>query len=339
MKRFTQTGFIRETMISGALRTEICKSNNPAESGGFNTQQLCCENCFQSLLWGFIPVIRGILLAILVSIPAFTYAQEPITKESPALDFTFLKKTDGSKLLTTSLTIFRNRITYPVTGSNISFFLGTDTATAVIKTNYDGKAYLIVQPGVILKVNKEGITQCRVSFAGNDTIEAAESSLDIKDAVLKMSLDIIDSVKTVNVWAYTIGNKLDTLPLAGEAVNVYAKRMFSNLKIGEGSFDEQGRFSVEFPADLPGEADGTVDIMARIEENEKFANIETVQSYAWGVPSMHGPTGSHRALWTAIAPMWMIVSLTIMLLGVWGHYIYVIIQLVLIKRESKKNKF
>jgi hypothetical protein len=282
--------------------------------------------------------IKGILLAILVFIPAFNYAQDPITKESPTLDFTFLKKTDGSKLLTASLTIFRNRITYPITGSNISFFLGTDTATVVIQTNYDGKAYLIVQPGVVLKVNKEGVTPCKVRFAGNDTTEAAESSLDIKDAVLQMSLDVIDSVKTVNVWAYTIDNKLDTIPLAGETVNVYAKRMFSNLKIGEGSFDEQGRFSAEFPADLPGEADGTVHIIAKIEDSEQYANIETIQSYAWGVPSMHGPTGSHRALWTAIAPMWMIVSLTIMLLGVWGHYIYVIVQLVLIKRESKKNK-
>ena len=49
--------FIRETQISEAERTEICKSNNPDEVGGYNTPQLCCGICFQSLLWGFIPVI------------------------------------------------------------------------------------------------------------------------------------------------------------------------------------------------------------------------------------------------------------------------------------------
>jgi hypothetical protein len=56
--------FIRETQISGVLRTEICKSNNPAKGGGFNTSQprlpdgqVCCGISFQSLLWGFIPVI------------------------------------------------------------------------------------------------------------------------------------------------------------------------------------------------------------------------------------------------------------------------------------------
>ncbi|MBN1415557.1 MAG: hypothetical protein JW973_10690 [Bacteroidales bacterium] len=49
--------FIRETQISKTQCIEICKLNNPAEGGGFNTPQLCCGISFQSLLWCFIPVI------------------------------------------------------------------------------------------------------------------------------------------------------------------------------------------------------------------------------------------------------------------------------------------
>jgi len=283
--------------------------------------------------------MEGILFALLVFTSSLAFGQELTEKESPSLDFTFVKKSDGSRLLTATLTIFRNRITYPIVGSKIAFFIGTDTATAVIPTNADGKAYLLIQPGTKLPVSEEGFSQCNASFGGNDSLETTESSVTVKDAVLKMSLDLIDSVKTVTLWAYVPGVNRDSLPLAGEAVNVYVSRMFSLLKIGEGSFDDMGRFTCEFPADLPGEADGTVQVIARIEENEQYANIETVQSYPWGVPSMHGPTGSHRALWTQIAPMWMIITLTILLSGVWGHYIYVIIQLILIKRESKKLKF
>jgi len=286
-----------------------------------------------------IGFFKGTILALFVSSSVFVFAQELAVKESPTLDFTYLKKSDGSKLLTVTLTIFRNRITYPIAGSNITFSLGTDTSTTVIPTNSDGKAYLIIQPGALLPVNEEGYTQCMAGFGGNDTLEATESAIALKDAILKMSLDLIDSVKTVIVWAFLPGTgNNDSIPLAGESVSVYVDRMFSALKIGEGSFDDLGRFTCEFPADLPGVADGTVQIIARIEENEQYANIETVQKYPWGVPSMHGPTGSHRALWTEIAPMWMIVTLTILLLGVWGHYIYVIIQLILIRRESKKLK-
>ena len=277
-------------------------------------------------------------MTILVFFPALVIAQESTGKESPSFELTYLKKNDGSKLLTATLTIFRNRITYPIVGSNITFFLGTDTVSTVIKTNSQGKAYLILQPGVVLPVNKEGNTKFMAGFGGNDTLETAESSVTVKDAVVKMSLNLIDSIKTVTVWAFLPGNNHDSIPLAGEPVKIYVSRMFSLLNIGEGSFDDQGRFTVEFPADLPGEADGTVQIIARIEENEKYASIEVSQSYPWGVPSMHGPTGSHRALWTEIAPMWMVITLTILLLGVWGHYIYVILQLILIKRESKKLK-
>jgi hypothetical protein len=282
--------------------------------------------------------IYRILLTILVFFPALVNAQESTGKENPTLEFTYLKKNDGSKLLTATLTIFRDRITYPIVGSNIAFYLGTDTVSVVIATNPDGKAYLVLQPGVVLPVNKEGKAECIAKFGGNDSLETVESSVAMKDAVLKMRLNLIDSVKTVSVWAFLPGNKQDSIPLAGEPVNIYVSRLFSLLKIGEGSFDDQGRFTVEFPADLPGEADGTVQIIARIEDNAQYANIETAQSYPWGVPSMHGLYGSHRALWTEIAPLWMIITLTILLLGVWGHYIYVIFQLILIKRESKKLK-
>jgi hypothetical protein len=282
--------------------------------------------------------VEGMMLVLFVSNTLIVSGQELAVKESPTLDFTYLKKSDGSKLLTATLTIFRNRITYPIVGSKITFFLGTDTSTVVIPANADGKAYLIVQPGAALPVNKDGFTKCVAAFGGNDTLESVETTIAVKDAVLKMSLDLVDSVKTVTVWAFIPGNDGDSIPLAGETVNVYVERMFSPLKIGEGTFDEGGRFTCEFPPDLPGEADGTVRIIARIEENEQYANIENERNYPWGVPSMHGATGSHRALWTEIAPMWMIITLTILLLGVWGHYIYAIIQLILIKRESKKLK-
>jgi hypothetical protein len=39
-QQYEQFLFIRETQISGVLRTEICKSNNPDQVGGYNTPSL-----------------------------------------------------------------------------------------------------------------------------------------------------------------------------------------------------------------------------------------------------------------------------------------------------------
>ncbi|MBN2481507.1 MAG: toxin-antitoxin system YwqK family antitoxin [Bacteroidales bacterium] len=49
--------FIRETQVSEAERTEICKSNNPDFSRRVQYPAVYCGICFQSLLWVFIPVI------------------------------------------------------------------------------------------------------------------------------------------------------------------------------------------------------------------------------------------------------------------------------------------
>jgi hypothetical protein len=38
-------------------RIKICKSNNPAKGGGLNTPQLAAKISFQSLFWGFRPMI------------------------------------------------------------------------------------------------------------------------------------------------------------------------------------------------------------------------------------------------------------------------------------------
>ena len=66
---------IRETQISKTQCIEICKSNNPAEGGGFNTPQLCCGISFQSLLWGFIPLILVINTLLLL----FVNCKTPFT--------------------------------------------------------------------------------------------------------------------------------------------------------------------------------------------------------------------------------------------------------------------
>jgi len=38
------------------------------------------------------------------------------------------------------------------------------------------------------------------------------------------------------------------------------------------------------------------------------------------------------------APLWMIITLIVMLTGVWAHYIYAIYELIIIKFHKEKDK-
>ncbi|HZX63428.1 MAG TPA: hypothetical protein VFE66_09465, partial [Bacteroidales bacterium] len=95
---------------------------------------------------------------------------------------------------------------------------------------------------------------------------------------------------------------------------------------------------VEYTMKLVGDSLGNIIVLARIEENDKFGNVQGQSSISWGIPKQYylaeRPT---RELWTPIAPIWMIVTLITMLTGVWAHYIYAVIQLIKIKQISKKN--
>ena len=157
-----------------------------------------------------------------------------------------------------------------------------------------------------------------------------------KEVVLNMTLDEVDSVKTVTVSAHTFENGKE-VPVPGETVTVFVPRMFSNLIIGELTLDDAGTASIEFPSDLPGGKEGNLIIVAAFIDNSTFGNVEKRETIHWGVPTDYLPA-SHRALWTTRAPTWMIYTLSVLLAGVWGHYFFAIISLIRIKRDANKEK-
>jgi phospholipid-binding lipoprotein MlaA len=81
----TYLTLIRETQILKVKRIKICKSNNPAKSGGLNTTQGALEKFFQNSLRGFIPVVvLFIFLAVgCAHSPSTSSTVLPQAKSSP----------------------------------------------------------------------------------------------------------------------------------------------------------------------------------------------------------------------------------------------------------------
>jgi hypothetical protein len=280
--------------------------------------------------------MNKIILILILIFPSLSILAQESEKITPKLDFTYLKKSDGNKLLSASLYIFKDRRNYPLPNNKISFGIGTQHYDII--TNKNGLAYLIIEKNNKLPIDGDGFTKYIADFVGHDSLESISQEIIAKEAFINLSLDIIDSIRTVTAHVYDLSATGDSIPVSGITLNLYVPRMFSLLKIGEETTDDSGLISFEFPKDLPGSADSTITVIARIDESEKYGNVEVKKTAHWGIPIIHRIPESHRALWTEIAPVWMIVTLSVMLVGVWGHYIFVIIQLILIKIESKKQK-
>jgi hypothetical protein len=78
--------------------------------------------------------------------------------------------------------------------------------------------------------------------------------------------------------------------------------------------------------------------VARFTEHPVFGTVERRITEKWGIPTSYSVPAVHRALWTKTPPMWMIITLSVLLTGVWGHYMFAVISLILIKIDAKKKK-
>ncbi|KPK84955.1 MAG: hypothetical protein AMS27_08580 [Bacteroides sp. SM23_62_1] len=281
-----------------------------------------------------------ILLAVIILSSSKTSAsfREDFSIQESFLEMYYLKTTDDQRMLKIALVRYEDRMPVALPDCEINFYAGEDSLIYLGKamTDREGQVLFHIKeyPGYVQ--DPEGNIRYSAYFEGNDTLLPAESELYIRDANLTMTLEIMDSVKTIHVSAYYSVNG-DTLPAADEDIYFYVKRMFSDLPVGEEFLDENGEALIEFPVDIPGDAEGNLEIIARFDEHYLFGTVEKRENINWGIPTHHETPESYRALWTQIAPVWMIITLTIMLAGVWSHYLFVIIQLVRIRRMAKKS--
>ena len=278
-----------------------------------------------------------LLLTLLPVFSVYLFSQE-VTVISPYIQLQYFKNTDDQRILQTTLTYSKNRMELPLPGMEISFFTGGDqkelVATAL--TDNKGVVRLELKSDARLKAGKDGMWTFSSEFKGNDTIEAGTSVITVKDVRLEMVLTEVDSIKTITVNAFVKENGTEK-PVSGEAVKVYVPKMFSLLPVSELTLDDAGTASVEFPSDFPGDKDGNITIIAKFEENLTFGNVEKRETLTWGLPTDYSVPVTHRALWTKTAPKWMIYTLSVLLAGVWGHYLFALISLIRIKIDAKRK--
>lgn len=169
----------------------------------------------------------------------------------------------------------------------------------------------------------------------NATFLFAQEENDSAKAVIRLSVLDKDTVKQVTATVVkTNANGKETL-VKGVEVHFYAERSYNPLPIGGDvqTTDETGSVTIDFPKDLPGDSAGNVTVIARIEADDNLGDLEAKKVVKWGIP-VSNKTSNQRALWAsgANAPIPLVLTVTGMLLLVWGVIFYVIAQLFRIKK-------
>jgi hypothetical protein len=274
------------------------------------------------------------------TIPPQVTAQE--TKEAatyaPLIEFITIQKNDNSVDLKASVKAKISGTLTKLPGLKIEFFSGSDSSAkkaGEVITDRNGVALFNCKADQ-LTTDAGGKLNFKASFAGKDSIETAEETASVKRARLEITPVKEDSLLSVSVKLIDLSSGTET-PVSETAIGVFVKRLFLPLKLGEGTTDEAGEATVEIPGKLPGDARGDITLLAKLEENETYGNMEASVVQNWGVPVSTVLKELPRALWSSHPPVWMLVTFVILMTAVWGHYIVIIFELFRLRKEEPKT--
>jgi hypothetical protein len=307
----------------------------------------------QALIFKINKRVLILLPAILFSvaiIPVPVFSQSDSTKKtaqvaaeekeliSPSLDLVSVQKGDNTIDLKAALSAKVNKVFYKFPLLKVTFFQvinEEEKELGFMITDRAGSAVFNYKPDTLI-TDADGKVHFKAVFAGNKSMDPADAEVTIKRARLELITTKEDSLYSVHVKLVEIISGKE-IPVPEIILGVFVKRLFKPLKIGEGTTDTNGEASVEISNELPGNAKGDITLLAKLDENEIYGNMESGTTVNWGVPVSDKLQEAPRALWSAHPPVWMMVTFAVLMIVVWGHYFVIIFELFRLRKEEPKN--
>ncbi|MBN8673754.1 MAG: hypothetical protein J0L56_06445 [Chitinophagales bacterium] len=290
----------------------------------------------------------GFILCLLSATPAVAQAdsaaQQPAAEApaadeeeliSPSVELISIQKADKSVDLKISVKAKIEKKMRKMYGLKVNVFQVTDSAEqelGSVITDRNGLAVFSVKPEQVV-MNAEGMLHFKAVLGPVKKMESTEGEVTVKRALLTITPIKEDSLYSVQVKLVDLATGEET-PVPEAALGVFVKRSFNPLKIGEITTDENGEGSAEIANDLPGDAKGNITLLARLDENETYGNLEAAVVQQWGVPVSDKIEDQPRALWSSHPPLWMLITFIILMLAVWGHYVVIVYELFRLRKEQ-----
>ena len=182
--------------------------------------------------------------------------------------------------------IGENNKILPVPGIPVDFYNQTDSAESLLGTatsDENGEALYIIEEGTPLYPDAEKGYTFTASFEGNENFRKASSEVSIREARIEIGFEEVDSIRTISAEAYEIDPVSSAKVLLEDIdLSFYVRGSFSLYKISDEEL-HNGKCAIDFPVTLPGDSLGNLTIIAKIEENDDYGNVEASAVKDWGV--------------------------------------------------------
>lgn len=162
-----------------------------------------------------------------------------------------------------------------------------------------------------------------------------------KSKLVKIKLDMDQASNKIKV-AVVANETAGVVLLKDAEINMFVSRYFGKLQIGKTMrTDSVGCAMFDFPKDLPGDSAGNLEVVINVND-EVYGEIESISKMQIGVPTDKPSLTEKRAIWNVLklAPWWIIITYTTILLGVGFVILLIIKNLIKIKKlgEEQNNQ-
>lgn len=263
-------------------------------------------------------------------------------KSESTINLSYLKKADNSKTITAVIKT-RNESEKFVSSKNtkVNFYVKDGTEVRLLQnayTNNKGEAVIILKNDLPLDTGNAFTVIAKIE--NDKQLEDAEEEIYFKDVNFALKLNPDDTSQLATVIVTEINKEGKEIPVKDTEVKFYVQRLFGIMPANEentASTDENGEASFIYPKDIPGDTAGVITVIARIEDNERFGNVENKAVTSWGTVLATETDPFPRALWEPSAPLPLIITILILFSGVWFAYFFIFYQLRKIKKETNNS--
>jgi hypothetical protein len=224
----------------------------------------------------------------------------------------------------------------PLEGMEINFSFRdgiTEKSIGKALTNAKGIISVPIPQEILTTGGDKGVFSFDAFFDGNGKYNKVSASTSMKPLRLEMLFSQKETDKMVDLKAFELAANNEWVPVENLDIQFYVPRTFSFLKVGQAAISN-GTASLEFPTTVPGNQLGYLTLVAKVEENEIYGNVEVSGTINWGKP-LPPEKIIKRGLGDTNAPLWMVYTLIVLLSLVWFHYMYIIFNVFKIRHLGK----
>jgi cytochrome c5 len=220
-----------------------------------------------------------------------------------------------------------------------------DLAKEKAQANTDGEMFYKITAGkspmpefrnIIPEEDRWHIVAYIRSFNSKYVQPEPASLANFAGRIVTLDMKADETGKKITVTAVEKGKDGSTVPAPGVEVQLFAKRYFGDLPISEiKTTNALGTVLLDFPADLPGNKEGMVDLTAKVNDPKGLMKTTPAKgSFPLGIAVNKPGLTETRAWWSTRdkAPVWIAAVFTISVIIVWGFIIYILLSILKIRK-------